>query len=298
MLHSFKKLVLCVLMLALVAGCTSSPVSGGPQVSPKPEPPIVVISLPISLQEVVARCAPVQVASLAPIPAKLPQDCANLFSHGLRPERLAEFAALGIDVAVIFEAIGSGDFSVMHAGLDADGRDHGFDLLVRGVRVLLIFGQTKKPTIFPLPKVKIGETMAEAMARLFTGANAKFPSPVEMTTEITAGIKSLAGCVSGLIREHLAGRVRVPQAPDEKVEVPVGTPTVEAPAQLVIAPSGAFASNESALASLAPEEIELLIFLGVVVIIGVVVISCVTTACLGAIPGATTTTVALIAFAH
>lgn len=244
------------------------------------------------------RCAPAKLASLAPMPAKLPQDCANLFSHGLRPERLAEFAALGIDVAVIFEAIGSGDFSVMHAGLDANGRDHGFDILVRGVRVLLIFGQTKKPTIFPLPKAKIGETMAEAMARLFTGANAKFPNQVEMTAEITAGIKNLAGCVSGLIREHLTGNTRIPRAPDVNVDAPTGTPTVEATSEMVIAPSGAFATTDSALASLAPEEIELLIILGVVVVVGVVVISCVTTACIGAIPGTSTALVAVVAFAR
>lgn len=297
---SFKRLVVIALVLALIAGCAPSPVTyDGYQPVPKPEPPIIVISLPISLQEVVARCQPVQVASLSPMPAKLPQDCANLFSHGLRPERLAEFAALSIDVAGIFEAIASGDYSVMHAGNDGgvNGGDNGFDLLVRGVRVLLIFGQTKKPTIFPLPKLSIGETMEQAMTRLFTGAKAKFPNPVEITAEVTAGIKSLAGCVSGLIREHLTGKAKLPKAPDEKVGAPTGTPTVEATSAMVIAPSGAFATTDNALANLAPEEIELLIFLGVVVVVGVVVISCVATACLGAAPGATTAVVTLVALA-
>lgn len=292
----FKKLLITLIVVSLTA-CATGPTTG-PEPAPKPEPPIMVISLPVTLNEVLARCEPVQVASLSAVPPALPQDCANLFTHGLRPERLAEFAALGIDVTLIFQAINSGDFSMINAGLDANGRDSGFDMMVKGVRVLLIFGQTTKPTIYPLPKIKIGETMAEAMVRLFTGANAKFPTKIEMTAEITAGIKSLAGCVSGLIKEHMTSGNKLPKAQDENVSAPTGTPTVEAPSEMVIAPSGAFATTDSNLARLAPEEIELLIFLGVVVVIGVVVISCATTACIGAVPGTTTALVTLVAFAH
>lgn len=298
--RNFVSLLLVVTMLlgcatpmgSQPASVPSTTTGGGegqqPVAVPKPEPQAWVISLPWDYSTLLAECGKSrEVAATNFVPQMLPQDCVNMFSHGLRAMRLAEFAAAGISVVAVFSAIADGSAHIEKTATDSSGKVFSALVDYMGQKIILIFGAVKKPTTFPLPLVKIGETVAQAMERMFSSQGGRFPNPIpaEKLTQTLEALKSLAGCVSDLLRKHSVDTVPagpIPEATDQPVPLPEGTQEVpNGTSSIVTNQSQTFATTDSELLQFSPEEIEILIFLGVVAIIGYVVISCVTTACTG-----------------
>lgn len=223
----------------------------------------------------------------------MPQDCANLFSHGLRAKRLLEFAAAGISVLGVFSGLADGSASIERIQTKGDGVIFAALVDYVGQKVLIIFGAVEKPTTFALPWVEKGETMAQAMERFF-GTKGKFPNPLsgEEFAKVAESLRALGGCVKTLLEKHNVDTAQspIPEAVDQPVPVPAETPVVpDGTSNIMTNESQTFATTDSSLLNFTPEEIEILIFLGVVLVVGYVVISCITSACTG--------TVVLVVFA-
>ncbi len=291
-----------LVIVSMLVGCTS-PIPGPEQPDvpvlvptgtiepyPHPEPPVLVVALPIEYSQLLAKYGPYEVASTDASFARVPQDCANLFSHGLRAKRLADFASFGISVAALFEAISKGSAVIERAGIsEANGTSLGVLISFGTYKVFMIFGNISKPTIYPLPWVSKGETMAQAMENIF-GPSGQFRRAVDVTVELTNSVKQLAGCVNGLIKKNRIDTV-TPEAAapgaipaPEPIPMPAETPVVPVPEGALVDVSSSFATTNLDLLQFDSAEIELLIILGVVVIVGAVAIACVTTGCLAAIP--------------
>lgn len=277
-LLKFVNLLIAFSLLLMAAGCTPETINPNqPQAVPRPEPPILVVALPIEYQQLLAEYGPYEVASASLAPARVPADCNNLFTHGLRSKRLNDFASHGISVAALFEAISTGQAVIERAGIsDANGASLGVLISFGAHKVFMIFGGgITKPTIYPLPWISKGETMKQALDRIFDPVRGTFKQSVEVTAALQQSVRQLAGCVKGLIDKHSVDSV--PQgAPEaepapEPIPVPAGTPQAEEPGASADK-TNSFASTDPDLLNLSPEEVQLLILLGVVVVVAVVVV--------------------------
>lgn len=287
-LIAFVVLVIASLLLT-ACGVKPAPNDGNPltNVLPiaKPEPPAIIISVPYTLQELAMRCGTAKLASVDFVPSAMPQDCADFMRHGLRAKRLTEFAALNISVEAIMSAIGQGSYEVQNSG--ADGPTTALHMIVNGIRVIMMFGGVSNPTIFPIPNIKHGETLAESIAKWFTGENARFATPVEVTSEIKETVKALARCVSDqlkdrLIPEPIAQPAPIPVPTAEPVEFSASTMAVNTESTFVVDMSNA---NAGFLTNLSTEEIQVLMLVGTVVVVGAVIIAtCGTTGCTATAP--------------
>lgn len=237
-----------------------------------PEPPVWILSLPVTPEELATACGPYEVASTSLAPARNADDCANLFRHGLRPKRLKEFAQQGINIAGLFAAMASGEAAFDYMGQSGYDQDMlGVLVSWTGYKIFIVFGGSNTPTLFPLPFVKKGETMLQALVRV----TKNFPKPIDVAST-TSALKNLAGCVSRKLQGEgetaVEGQPQAEAAP-APVPVPEGTPTSESvPEGVEVDATSSFASADQGLLDLSPEEINTLIAIGVVVIVVVVVV--------------------------
>lgn len=247
-----------------------------------PEPPILVVALPIAYQDLLANYGPYEVASTDLSFARVPVDCNNLFTHGLRAKRVQDFMSHGIDVLALFEAISTGQAIIEKAGIsEANGASLGVLITYGSQKVFMIFGGgISKPTIYPLPWLAKGETLSQALANIFDPVKGSFRQAVEITAELTQSVRGLAGCVKDLIQKHIPNTA--PQAQPqpvpapEPVPVPAGTPTAPVPEGAQVNATSSFVTTDAGLLQLDSAEVELLILLGVVVVVAVVVVVLVT----------------------
>jgi hypothetical protein len=288
MLKSKMYLLFVIMMITAITlsacGERPEPNDGNPLTNvvaiPKPEPPAIIISVPYTLQELAMRCGTAKLASADFIPSAMPQDCADFMRHGLRAKRLAEFAALNISVEAIMSAIGQGVYEVQNSG--ADGTTTALHMIVNGIRVIMMFGGVSNPTIFPIPNLKYGETLAESIAKWFTGENARFSTPVEITNQVKDTIMALARCVTDQLRSHsipepVTSPAPMPVPTAEPVEFSASTMTINTESTFVVDTSN---SNAGFLTNLSTEEIQVLMLVGTVVVVGAVIIAtCGTTGC-------------------
>lgn len=275
----YKSIVL-FLTLALLTGCVAGTPTG-PQPIPHPEPPIIIISVPMTLEEVeeFSYCGR-QVASLSPMPLAVSPQCKDFVDH-LSPKRIAEFAAAGMTALNVFRAIADGQAQIMEMARRPDQGQVAMYVIVGGMNVILILGKTINPTAFPIPGDRIpGETVRQAIDRIFASFSER---NLAISATLTVALGKLFSCIA----DELLARQPVlePVPANEPVSVPVGTPRVELatlPPELVYSPAE-FVSNESWIAELSADEVTALVILGVVVVVGVVCIAASGGTCLAVI---------------